>query len=384
MYDILKFLDIEDIKGKIYEIIQYFSLSNIYIYGAGNAGKNTYELFKQLNVDIDGFIDRDAEENSICLNKIVIDSKDSDILKNINLESIIILGYLCNYDEIDSIKKRFFDLGYKQFYYFHEIFNIVSLKNYIVDISNYDSNDNSVFKLEKEKIIDVYDLFGENKSKNIYANFIKSMFELNFQNFIRSVDENQYFVRDIDLLKGYSRFIDCGAFNGDTALELYKFQGKIEKIALFEPDIRNFEMLRDNIKNIKVAKEQILYPCGTWKESKMLKFISGIQGSSNISDVGDSYVQCVALDDVIPDFEPTFIKMDIEGSEYEALLGAEKLIKTYCPDLAISVYHKIDDIWRIPLLIKKFNSNYKFYLRAHGIYGMETILYCVCDEDKNN
>lgn len=384
MYDILKLLKVENLKRKIDDIIHYFSSLPIYIYGAGNAGKNTYELFKLLNVDINGFIDRKAEDNPIYLNKIVIDSNDEVIHQNINLESIIIIGYLCNYDEIEKIKKRFLKLGYRKFYYFHEIYNIVSLKNYIDNISNYYSTNNNAFKLEKEKLIDAYKLLDEDKSKNIYANYIKSMFELDFQNFINSVDEHQYFVKDIELSKGYSRFIDCGAFIGDTALELNKFHGIIDKIALFEPDTRNFEMLRNNINKVKVAKEQILFPCGTWKESKVLKFTSGIQGSSNISDTGDSYVQCVAIDDVIPDFAPTFIKMDIEGAEYEALQGAEKTIKKYTPDLAISVYHKIEDIWRIPLLIKKFNPHYKFYLRAHGIYGMETILYCVCEEDKKN
>jgi len=62
-------------------------------------------------------------------------------------------------------------------------------------------------------------------------------------------------------------------------------------------------------------------------------------------------IQCVALDDTLIGWHPTYIKMDIEGAEYDALLGAERLIRSYKPVLAICVYHRPQDIWEIPQLI---------------------------------
>jgi hypothetical protein len=85
------------------------------------------------------------------------------------------------------------------------------------------------------------------------------------------------------------------------------------------------------------------------------------------------------LDDVLSDFIPTFIKMDIEGAEYEALLGAKKMIQNYRPDLAISVYHSIIDFCRIPLLINGWNLGYKFYLRCHEVSNQEIVLYASCN-----
>ena len=73
----------------------------------------------------------------------------------------------------------------------------------------------------------------------------------------------------------------------------------------------------------------------------------------------------------------TFIKMDIEGSEYQAILGAEKMITSHKPKLAISVYHKPEDIWQLPLLIYRFNHEYKFYLRHYSFGNNETVLYAL-------
>ena len=69
--------------------------------------------------------------------------------------------------------------------------------------------------------------------------------------------------------------------------------------------------------------------------------------------------------------------MDIEGAEIEAIKGARNTISKHKPDLAISVYHKIEHLWEIPLLIKSLKSNYKFYLRSHEHFNQETVLYAV-------
>ncbi|OHB34104.1 MAG: hypothetical protein A2Y09_05260 [Planctomycetes bacterium GWA2_39_15] len=92
---------------------------------------------------------------------------------------------------------------------------------------------------------------------------------------------------------------------------------------------------------------------------------------------GTSLIHIVTLDDTLKNFNPTMIKMDIEGEEYNALQGAKKTITQSKPDLAICVYHRISDYWMIPLLIHSWNLGYKFYLRAHSSATMETVLYAV-------
>ncbi len=69
--------------------------------------------------------------------------------------------------------------------------------------------------------------------------------------------------------------------------------------------------------------------------------------------------------------------MDIEGSEMEALKGAVFNIREYKPVLAISIYHKADDFWKIPLFIKELNKKYKFYIRHYTEGIADTVLYCI-------
>ena len=75
--------------------------------------------------------------------------------------------------------------------------------------------------------------------------------------------------------------------------------------------------------------------------------------------------EIVTLDEDIT--EPvTWIKMDIEGSEYDAVMGSRRHIAEDRPKLSISVYHGYDDLWLLPKLIHSLNPSYKFYLRYYG------------------
>ena len=67
--------------------------------------------------------------------------------------------------------------------------------------------------------------------------------------------------------------------------------------------------------------------------------------------------------------------MDVEGEEYEALKGAARIIEEQKPKLAISVYHKNEDIFLIPQLLLELRKDYKFYLRHYSLVTNETVLY---------
>ena len=83
------------------------------------------------------------------------------------------------------------------------------------------------------------------------------------------------------------------------------------------------------------------------------------------------------LDDLLQGEKVTFIKMDIEGKEYYALMGAKEIIAIQKPRLAISVYHRTDDIIKIPALLLELVPEYKFCIRHYSILSNETILYAL-------
>jgi len=228
----------------------------------------------------------------------------------------------------------------------------------------------------RKQIMACLDLFSDDLSREIFTYYIQTHMMRKPMIFPARPLEEQYFPRDIKLSKGYSRFINCGAYNGDTVKRLNSLFGKVDAIACFEPDPGNFELLTQYLcaKHNEIAKTVIAFPCGAFRNEAQLHF-SGAGASSTISDKGESIIQCVALDHVIPGFKPTFINMDVEGAELEALKGAEMLIKENKPDLAICVYHAPNHIWDIPLYIESLHLGYRFYLRNYTSFTNETVLY---------
>lgn len=84
-----------------------------------------------------------------------------------------------------------------------------------------------------------------------------------------------------------------------------------------------------------------------------------------------------SLDNLLQGRLVTFIKMDIEGSELKALMGAKETIRKYKPKLAICLYHKKEDILEIPLYVKELLPEYKLYIRHHCNKHGETVLYAM-------
>jgi len=228
----------------------------------------------------------------------------------------------------------------------------------------------------KKRIIACLELFKDDLSCEIFTRFLQTHMQRKPVDIPHRPLEEQYFPRDIQLSKGYSRFVNCGAYNGDTVKRLNALFGKVDAIACFEPDPGNFELLTQYLctKHNEIAKIVIAFPCGVFSNETQFYF-SRARASSTISDKGEFLIQCTALDHVLVDFNPTFISMDVEGAELEALKGAERLIKENKPDLAISVYHSPNHIWDIPLYLKSLHLGYKFYLRNYTSFTNETILY---------
>ena len=171
------------------------------------------------------------------------------------------------------------------------------------------------------------------------------------------------------------RFIDCGAFDGDT-IQLMLDQGyDIEAVIAFEPEPDNYARLVARAGGLNA----MFLPCGVSAGAGLARFDGGHGSSSRIGEIGETTIQCVGIDQALPSFAPTLIKMDIEGAEPLALRGAEQTLRHHRPGLAIALYHKAGHLWEIPLWLAELNLGYRMYLRGHGHSGIEMILYCRAD-----
>lgn len=150
---------------------------------------------------------------------------------------------------------------------------------------------------------------------------------------------------------------------------------------MFEPDSVNCKKINSFIKDNSFEDIAEVRQFGISDTNKILNFLDkNGEGSTfktemnNSKNVSRLEVRC--LDNEI-NHKVTFIKMDIEGSEKEALKGCKKILEAYYPKLAICVYHYINDMWDIPLYIKKiYGENAKYLMRHHcRDNAYSTILY---------
>lgn len=168
-------------------------------------------------------------------------------------------------------------------------------------------------------------------------------------------------------------FVDCGAFTGDTYLQYRQNAGDVyEHYYGFEPDPPTFAVLQRNVSDDPRAS---VYNQGLGKTSGTVAFYSLSNGVSKIGDGGTARIQIDSLDNVLGSNPVTMIKMDIEGYELEALAGAEKIIRSQRPLLAISCYHQLDHYWRIPLWINGLDLGYRLRLLHHGPSYAESVCY---------
>lgn len=189
--------------------------------------------------------------------------------------------------------------------------------------------------------------------------------------------ENQYF-DDIMKIEKDEIFVDAGAYDGYTTIQFAKWCNNTHKaIYLFEPDQQNLKMTNNNIEENNI-KRTTLFPYGLWNKEETLKFHCQQTGSC-IDNTGEIEIKTNTLDNLLKNIPVTFIKMDIEGAELNALKGAKETISKYRPKLAISVYHKPEDIITIPEYIKSLVPEYKFYLRHYTNSKYETVLYGVIE-----
>jgi FkbM family methyltransferase len=189
-------------------------------------------------------------------------------------------------------------------------------------------------------------------------------------------DEPQYFnalTLSTDLQKPI-HYIDGGAYNGDTLLELAAVH-PVERAYLFEPDAENFAAMQKNLRSQEIAMHCL--PLALSDGYQMLSFNAGNGEAGTISSNGTVHIAAMALDDLLHNQSTDFIKLDVEGGEIAALNGAAQLIARCRPVLAISFYHRPHDLWEIPQLLRELCPDYQFFLRQHYFNSFDSVFYAV-------
>jgi FkbM family methyltransferase len=269
----------------------------------------------------------------------------------------------------------------------------------------------------ERKLLRVYERLSDQRSKDLFASrialFVRGADYQSFLNYLSNSsdvhltgisyfqecltptnnDREAYlqFNNELISLQENEVLVDGGAFTGDSTLEFIKAcekKGlKYGKVFCFEPDAKIFGELRQNVAQYKDVE---LLPYGLWSHHTLLRFadsdIMKAGSTKFIAASGDMkllpqpsvamrVIPTMTIDAQFCEEDVTFIKMDIEGAEMEALRGARKTIARCRPKLVISAYHKRDDIFEIPLLIDEITPGYKLYFRHFSTNFRETLFF---------
>lgn len=165
------------------------------------------------------------------------------------------------------------------------------------------------------------------------------------------------------------RLVDGGAFRGETVNTLAQLH-PIDQAWLFEPDPANFAALR-----VDAAIPARCFQLGLSDVAAELHFSVDSGAASAVTDGGGALVHVQALDEVLSTESVNFIKLDVEGHERQALLGARATIQRCRPVLAICAYHRWDDLWRLPTLVRELLPEYRLRLDTHQHNSFDTVLY---------
>ena len=170
-------------------------------------------------------------------------------------------------------------------------------------------------------------------------------------------------------------YVDAGAYDGDSVRRfIERVDGRYKRILAFEPDPKSFERLKQNFAHEPRVET---FNSGLYRHKAVLRFRNDSTRGAIFTDEGESSIEVIGLDEALRGAPVSYIKMNIEGAEIDALHGAHATIQRWTPKLAISVYHRSSDLWRIPQLVRQFSSTYDLYLRQHDGGVIETVLYAL-------
>lgn len=323
-------------------------------------GRNEYGISLANEVNIDGFID-DFTDLTEFMGKPLV--KMEDVPKN-SLVVVAVVG------RPFTARKKIKNLGLRNLDYFSfRKYSGLNLKG----VWDWDDFEND-FKTNRDRYEWVYSLLQDQISKNILTKLVNFRLssDLRFMDGFEDVQFRQYFEDFLNLKKEDEVFVDVGCFDGHTTLQFIEKCTKYKAIYIFEPDPRNMSVVKSKLSHLPNIS---YFPLGLSNVEKKVRFLSNGQASS-FNVAGDVEIDVAPLDTVLNE-KFTLLKMDIEGGELRAIRGARSHIISHHPTLAISVYHRCTDMWKIPLEILSYRKDYKLYLR-HYIEGIsETVMFFI-------
>ncbi len=347
-----------DIENKsVWEFLQD-TKEPIIMYGTGNGADKVFEAFNELNIEVSGVTASDGfvRERYFHNFRVTPLSEFSEKYEKF----IIIIAFGSSRPEvIENIK----EIAKKQ-----------TVLVPCVPVIGNEIFDRKFLEENEEKLNKAYSLLADEKSKNVFKNYVNFQFSGKLDYLFGMESEIDDAFNNYLQLSENESFVDVGAYRGDTVEQFLKFtNGKYDNILALEPDLKTYKKLAENCKELK--NFEALNGAVTCIDGAV-EFSSAYGRQSTIGSGVE--ISAFTLTKLAEKFVPTYIKIDAEGAEIDILNGGKKIISEFKPKIKIAAYHKNRDIFEIPILLNKFNKNYKIYMCHHPyIPAWDTDFYCV-------
>jgi FkbM family methyltransferase len=357
---------------------EIFKKNKIVLFGAGGLGLRTLIGLRKIGIEPACFIDSNPNNWGKKIEGLEILSPDESSKKFRDHVVVVTIWSDKIGHPLNEVEELFHIIDNEI-----EVVSFIALykKYYDAFLPYFSIDDPQKTLLDENFIKDAFKLFSDEYSRNEFISQLDFRLYGNVDNFNIPLGSKFHFHNDLYELNETDIIVDIGAFDGDSLKDCLKFnKSTFEEYHAFEPDPVNFSKLTNFVESLPFdIKNKIkLNELGVSDKKKSLTFdASGsLQSSFNIN--GSLSINCVSIDEYFQgDVKPNFIKIDAEGAEDEIIIGAKNCIKSSSTIFAISVYHKYDHLWRLPLLFNNLNNEYDFYLRPLCSVGWDLICYCV-------
>ena len=236
---------------------------------------------------------------------------------------------------------------------------------------------------EKEDVRRALEVWEDDASREEYVSQVRLRLTADFDGLAHPVEHPQYFPDDLYAWRPDEWIVDGGAYDGDSIRMLSRLHGDtFGHVLALEPDPANFAKLQATVSELpertrsKVDCRQLALSAapGTLHLDALGNASSATSATAR---AGTLAIPAEPLDALLGGAAPTFIKLDIEGAEPEALFGARETIRAHAPVIAVCVYHLQNHLWKIPLMLREWRSDYAFFLRPHNEEGWDLVCYAV-------
>ena len=251
---------------------------------------------------------------------------------------------------------------------------------YAPDVPVYGNNlfDTAFYTAYKEELGMVRDMLEDDISRDTFDRVISYKLTGNYT-LLRPCERDSDEIGRLLDLPERARYIDLGAYNGDTALLYSKIFPQISSIIAVEPDKRNFRKLSETARSFfpsdvtdpsSIRREKVSISCiralvsdhegTTFAPRNKGKGVHETESSENGEEL-----TAVSLVTLLQDQKADLIKLDVEGNEMKALDGGRDILLRDKPDLIVSCYHRSEDLFTLPLFLKSLVPEYRVFMRHH-------------------